>query len=133
MDPHTLRWVGVDLTVGMDWYSRCITGLRLTPVSTKAIDAASVLYQSFRPMRAGRDWSAEAVWPAHGIPRSVLVERDALDPCSACAAAPAIVPDTIVVDHGKNLRGRTTDQRMPTDGHIHSTRADTGWLRQGTG
>lgn len=70
-------------------------------MSTKAIDAASVLYQSFRPMRAGRDWSAEAVWPAHGIPRSVLVERDALDPCSACAAAPAIVPDTIVVDHGK--------------------------------
>lgn len=27
MDPHTLRWVGVDLTVGMGWYSRCITGL----------------------------------------------------------------------------------------------------------
>ena len=52
MDPHTLRWVGVDLTVGMDWYSRCITGLRLTPMSTKAIDAASVLYQSF-PADAG--------------------------------------------------------------------------------
>ena len=29
----------------MDWYSRCITGLRLSPVSTKAIDAAAVLYQ----------------------------------------------------------------------------------------
>jgi transposase InsO family protein len=101
MDPHTLRWVGVDLTVGMDWYSRCITGLRLTPVSTKAIDAAAVLYQSFRPMRAGRDWPAEAVWPAHGIPRSVLVESEALDPSSACAATPTIVPDTIVVDHGK--------------------------------
>ena len=27
MDPQSLRWVGVDLTVGMDWYSRCITGL----------------------------------------------------------------------------------------------------------
>lgn len=24
MDPVTLRWVGVDLTVAMDWYSRCI-------------------------------------------------------------------------------------------------------------
>jgi hypothetical protein len=23
IDPHTLRWVDVDLTVGMDWYSRC--------------------------------------------------------------------------------------------------------------
>ena len=29
MDPQTLRSVAVDLTVGMDWYSRCITGLRL--------------------------------------------------------------------------------------------------------
>src|SRR5262245_41515644 len=53
MDPHTLRWVGVDLTVPMDWYSRCITGLRLTPMSTKAIDAVSVLYQSFGLMPAG--------------------------------------------------------------------------------
>lgn len=101
MDPHTLRWVGVELTVGMDWYSRCITGLRLTPVSTKAIDAASVLYQCFRPTPAGRDWPAGAVWPAHGIPRSVLVEQEVLDPKSVSAATPALVPETVVVDHGK--------------------------------
>lgn len=101
MDPHTLRWVGVDLTVGMDWYSRCITGLRLTPLSTKAIDAAAVLYQCFRPMPAGRDWPIEAVWPPHGVPRSVLVEQEVLDPKSAFAATPAIVPETLVVDHGK--------------------------------
>jgi transposase InsO family protein len=101
MDPQTLRWVGVDLTVGMDWYSRCITGLRLTPVSTKAIDAAAVLYQSFRPMPAGDDWPQDAAWPPHGIPKSVLVEREALDRTSVMAATPAIVPETIVVDHGK--------------------------------
>ncbi|CAN5720287.1 hypothetical protein BH09ACT7_BH09ACT7_09640 [soil metagenome] len=101
MDPHTLRWVGVDLTVAMDWYSRCITGLRLTPMSTKSIDAASVLYQSFRPMPAGRDWPADAVWPPHGVPRSVLVENTSLDPASVFAATPAIVPETLVVDHGK--------------------------------
>jgi transposase InsO family protein len=107
MDPQTLRWLGVDLTVGMDWYSRCITGLRLTPVSTKAIDAATVLYQSFRPMPAGRDWPLDAAWPAHGIPKSVLVDHDALDPDSALAATPAIVPETIVVDHGKIYVGET--------------------------
>jgi len=101
MDPHTLRWVGVELTIGMDWYSRCITGLRLTPVATKAIDAASVLYQSFRPMPAGLDWPAKAVWPPHGVPRSVLVEQKVLDPASVFAATPAIVPDTVVIDHGK--------------------------------
>ena len=101
LDPHTLRWVGVQLTVAMDWYSRCITGLRLSPVSTKAIDAAAVLYQSFRPVPAGRDWPAEAVWPPHGVPRSVLVEADALDLASVFAANPAVVPETLVVDHGK--------------------------------
>ncbi len=101
MDPLTLRWVGVDLTVGMDWYSRCITGLRLTPFSTKAIDSAVTLYQSFRPMPAGRDWPDDAVWPPHGVPRSVLVEREALDPASVCAATPAVVPETVIVDHGK--------------------------------
>jgi transposase InsO family protein len=105
MDPHSLRWVGVQLTVGMDWYSRCVTGLRLTPVSTKAVDAASVLYQSFRPAPAGRDWPAEAVWPPHGVPRSVLVDRDALDPGRVFAANPAVVPETVVVDHGKIFVG----------------------------
>jgi hypothetical protein len=98
MDPHTLKWVGVDLTVAMDWYSRCITGLRLTPVSTKAIDAASVLYQCLRPMPAGRDWPPSAVWPPHGVPRSILVEHQVLDPDSVFAATPAIVPETVVVD-----------------------------------
>jgi hypothetical protein len=70
-------------------------------VSTKAIDAASVLYQCFHPMPAGRDWPVEAVWPPHGVPRSVLVEQQVVDPTSVFAAAPAIVPETVVVDHGK--------------------------------
>lgn len=102
MDPNTLLWVNAELTVLMDWYTRCIVGLRLTPVSTKSIDAAAVLYQAFRPPPAGRDWPAEAVWPPHGVPRSVLVEGEVLDSESAIAAAtPAIVPETLIVDHGK--------------------------------
>jgi hypothetical protein len=35
------------------------------------------------------------------VPRSVLVEREALDPASVCAATPACVPETVIVDHGK--------------------------------
>jgi transposase InsO family protein len=35
MDPVTLRWVQAELTLAMDLFDRCITGLRLTPVSTK--------------------------------------------------------------------------------------------------
>ncbi|KXO96132.1 helix-turn-helix domain-containing protein [Tsukamurella pseudospumae] len=100
LDPLTLRWVQVELTVAMDWYTRCITGLRLTPVSTKSVDVASVMYEVFCPRPAGEDWPDYAVWPAHGVPRSVLVDVSAERPTDA-AAGPAIVPETLVVDHGK--------------------------------
>ncbi|MFC0115659.1 Mu transposase C-terminal domain-containing protein [Kibdelosporangium aridum] len=99
LDPVTLRWINSELTVAMDWYDRCVVGLRLTPVSTKSVDAASVLYQAFRPRPAGRDWPEHAVWPEHGIPRSVLMDTDVFE--QPGATSPAVVPETIVVDHGK--------------------------------
>ena len=98
-DPFTLKWVQAELTVGMDWYTRCITGLRLTPVSTKAVDAAAVLYQAFRPRPAGADWPQRAVWPEHGIPRTVLIDVQQFE--GPGLATPPVVPETIVVDHGK--------------------------------
>lgn len=101
MDPVTLRWTQVELTVGMDWYTRCIIGLRLTPVSTKSVDAATVLYQCYRPPTAPASWPKEATWPEHGIPRSVLLDIDAIDREGTRTVAPAIVPETLIVDHGK--------------------------------
>lgn len=101
LDPVTLRWVQAELTIGMDWYTRCVTGIRVTPVSTKSVDAASVLYQAYRPRPAGKDWPARAVWPEHGVPRSVLIDVDAIEGPMVGAAGPAIVPETIVIDHGK--------------------------------
>ena len=98
-DPFTLKWVQAELTVSMDWYDRCICGLRLTPVSTKAVDAAAVLYHSFRPRRAAAHWPRHAVWPEHGIPRTVLVDVEHFE--GPGLAAPPVVPETIVVDHGK--------------------------------
>lgn len=101
MDPVTLRWSQVELTVAMDWYTRCITGLRLTPVSTKSVDAATVLYQAYRPPLAPETWPREATWPEHGIPRTVLLDLGAADREGIRATGPAIVPETLVVDHGK--------------------------------
>ncbi|WP_406495738.1 transposase [Streptomyces sp. NBC_00846] len=98
-DPFTLKWVQAELSVGMDWYTRCITGIRVTPVSTKAVDVSAVLFQSFRPRPAGRDWPRHAVWPEHGIPRTVLVDVDAAE--GPGLASPPLVPETLVVDHGK--------------------------------
>ncbi|GGP98600.1 integrase/transposase [Streptomyces virginiae] len=98
-DPLTLRWVKAELTVAMDWYTRCITGIRVTPVSTKAVDVSAVLFQCFPPRPTGRDWPRGALWPEHGIPRTVLVDVEgAVGP--GLASAP-LVPETLVVDHGK--------------------------------
>ncbi|MEU7603132.1 helix-turn-helix domain-containing protein [Streptomyces sp. NPDC041003] len=98
-DPLTLRWVQAELTVAMDWYTRCITGIRVTPVSTKAVDVSAVLFQCFRPRPADRDWPRGAVWPEHGIPRTVLVDVEGAT--GPGLASPPLVPETLVVDHGK--------------------------------
>ncbi|MEY9997122.1 transposase InsO family protein [Streptomyces sp. V4I8] len=97
-DPLTLKWVQAELTVAMDWYSRCICGIRLTPVSTKAVDVSAVLFECFRPRPAGPDWPRHAVWPEHGIPRTVLVDVDGA--VGRGLASPPLVPETLVVDHG---------------------------------
>jgi transposase InsO family protein len=100
LDPRTLRWVQVEIIVAMDWYTRCITGLRLTPYSTKAADVSGVLYRTFRPRPADVNWPSHAVWPEHGLPRKVLIDKDAWTQ-EPGAAGPALVPETIVIDHGK--------------------------------
>lgn len=101
LDPKTLRWVRVELTVAMDWYTRCVVGRRMTPVSTKAVDAAAVLYQVLRPKPAGAQWPSYAVWPEHGVPREVLIDPDQFDRIGKGASGPAINPETIITDHGK--------------------------------
>lgn len=101
LDPFTLRWVQVEMSAAMDWYTRCIVGLRLTPVSTKAVDAAAMMYQVFRPPLAPASWPANATWPDHGIPREVLIDPDQIDRTGRAVTGPALVTDTIVVDHGK--------------------------------
>ncbi|WNI24933.1 helix-turn-helix domain-containing protein [Streptomyces sp. ITFR-16] len=101
LDPVTLQWVQAELTVAMDWYTRCVLGIRITPVSTKAVDASVALYQAFRPRPAGEGWPTHALWPEHGIPRSVLIDRTALEGPMRGAASPALVPETVLVDHGK--------------------------------
>ena len=106
LDPVTLKWVGVELTVAMDWYTRCITGLRLTPKSTKAIDVAAVLYQTYKPNPAPAYWPSHAVWPEHGVPRVVFPAVEALAVNNDGACNPVIIPDTLVIDHGKSFESQ---------------------------
>lgn len=98
MEPVTGRWVPVQLTVAMDLFSRCILGLRLTPVSTKAIDVANVLFQCVMPQS-----EASGSWPYPGVPTNVLVGTEEPDGVhqQRRGGLPAVIPDTIVTDHGK--------------------------------
>lgn len=93
MEPVTLRWVGVELTVAMDLFDRCVLGLRLTPVSTKSIDVANVVYQC-----VATQWRPDHGWPFHGVPATVVVGGENSD---IADSAPAVMPETIVIDHGR--------------------------------
>jgi len=96
MEPVTCRWAPVQLTVIQDLFTRSILGLRLTPVSTKAVDVASVLYQAMVPQPAPDNWPVEAYWAYHGIPRQLVFSEAQQFP-----GVPVCPPETIVVDHGK--------------------------------
>ena len=61
MEPVTLRWVHCELTVAMDLYSRCVTGLRLSPLSTKSAMT--------RPVRSGTPISGRSA-PRRSMPSS---------------------------------------------------------------
>jgi len=89
MEPVTLRWVNTELTVAMDLYDRRITGLRLRPNAAQSPDVASVLFQTVTPQTWG--WAAGSPQgPYGGLPEGIVLG----DPGG-------VLPDTIVVDHGK--------------------------------
>jgi transposase InsO family protein len=101
MDPVTLRWVQAELTIAMDLYDRCVTGLRLTPVSTKAVDAAAVLFESVRPLPEPAAGHADARAPYHGLPDQVIIDAARLVTKEGEPLLPSVAAETIVVDHGK--------------------------------
>lgn len=101
MDPVTLQWVGAELTVAMDLYDRCVTGLRLTPVSTKAVDAAAVLFESLRPLPEPATGEAGSQPPYHGLPAALVVGAARLAGGDGRPLLPSVAAETVVVDHGR--------------------------------
>jgi transposase InsO family protein len=83
----------------MDLYDRCICGLRLTPVSTKALDVAGVLYETVHP-RIPDDDEVQAL-PAHGVPDSVVLDARKLVDAKGRPLLPSVAAETIVYDHGQ--------------------------------
>lgn len=88
MEPVTMRWVNTELTVAMDLFDRSIKGIRLRPHAAKSADVASVLYQSLTPQQWGSGLVAPT-GPYSGVPDHIVL------------GTTGVLPDTIVIDHGK--------------------------------
>lgn len=104
MESVTNRWVKVELTVALDLHTRCVVGLRLSPISTRSIDLAAVLFDVLVPRAAPAHWPAHARWPYHGIPAHLVLGSEGAsgaDGAQSGLAGPTVVPETVVVDHGR--------------------------------
>lgn len=88
-----------ELVAAVDVATRTICAAVLRPVGAKAVDAALLLARMMvpEPMRPG--WDQALALKASRIPYARLVDVDAR--LRLAAAKPVIVPDTVVVDHGK--------------------------------
>ena len=91
MEPVTCRWVRAQLTVAQDLFDRQILGLKVTPVSTKAVDVAGVLFEAVTGRGSGRPM----LGPVHGLPERLVFTEIGADEPVWCP------PETLVVDHGK--------------------------------
>ncbi|WP_211346719.1 Mu transposase C-terminal domain-containing protein [Actinokineospora cianjurensis] len=91
--------VRADLTIAVDVATRTICAAVLRPVGTKAVDASLLLAKMLvpEPMRPG--WSQTLAMSASRLPFQRLVAVDAR--MREAAARPVIVPEQVVIDHGK--------------------------------
>jgi transposase InsO family protein len=101
MEPVTCRWVQCELTAAMDLNSRCICGLRLTPVSTQAVDVAATMYETLRPVPPAITGESRPALPYQGVPGTVVVDARKLVDVHGRSLLPSVAAETIVYDHGR--------------------------------
>ncbi len=92
MEPVTCRWLRAQLTVAQDLFDRQILGLKVTPVSTKAVDVAGVLFEAVTGRGSGRP----GLGPMHGLPEQLVFTEFGPEPAEVWCP-----PETLVIDHGK--------------------------------
>jgi putative transposase len=100
--------VRADLTLAVDVATRTICAAVLRPVGTKAVDAALLLAKMLvpEPMRPG--WANALRLSASRMPHARLVDIDSR--MREAAARPVIVPDQIVIDHGRVFVSETFER-----------------------
>jgi Mu transposase, C-terminal len=88
-----------ELVAAIDVGTRTLCAAILRPVGAKAVDAAVLLARMMvpEPMRPG--WDQALAMSASRIPYERLATID--ERIEGAAAKPVIIPDTVVIDHGK--------------------------------
>jgi len=88
-----------ELVAAIDVGTRTLCAAILRPVGAKAVDAAVLLARMMvpEPMRPG--WDQALAMSASRIPYKRLATID--ERIELAAAKPVIIPDTVVIDHGK--------------------------------
>ncbi|MEU8258654.1 Mu transposase C-terminal domain-containing protein [Micromonospora inaquosa] len=116
--------VRADMTIAIDVATRTVCAAVLRPVGTKAVDAALLLAKMLvpEPMRPG--WANALRLSASRLPHARLLDIDAR--MREAAARPVIVPDTVVIDHGRVFVSETFDRACNRLGiSVQPARKDT--------
>jgi putative transposase len=112
LDPITMKWVQVQLSVAIDLYSRSLVAWRLTPTLSR-VDASFLLFDILAPKSGSSDWHESTRSHYFGIPDEIwIAPKEANDLDSATdkgtpnqevtrVAIPSVYPEEIVVDKGK--------------------------------
>ena len=88
----------VELTGMVDVATRTVTAAVLQPTA-KSADASVLLARTVTPEAMRPGWAKALAMSASALPHRRLSDLDAR--LEAAAARPVIIPDTIVIDHGK--------------------------------
>jgi transposase InsO family protein len=113
-----------DMTIAVDVATRTICAGVLRPVGTKAVDAALLLAKMLvpEPMRPG--WANALRLSASRMPHARLVDLDTR--MREAAARPVIIPDQIVIDHGRVFVSETFERACERLGiSVQPARKDT--------
>jgi hypothetical protein len=113
-----------DMTIAVDIATRTICAAVLRPVGTKAVDAALLLAKMLvpEPMRPG--WANALRLSASRMPHARLVDVDTR--MREAAARPVIIPDQIVIDHGRVFVSETFERACDRLGiSVQPARKDT--------
>lgn len=126
IDPVSYRWIGLQLTLALDLYTRSIVAWRFTARDAKGVDAALLLYDIIKPEPMRPDWDEKVRYGTRyfGIPQELIIEAGLED----AAAIPVVNPETVVIDRGKVFLSRafrSACEKMGINVHLSRPRAPT--------